>query len=147
MTRTLWIFIALFVQCLTSLSILANPIGFGNETVLSYPKTWIADLFYETLKDFMVSGNVGNSACRRQTNMYRRHLENGSHWAIQSEFKNIFSKSMKLSFISLIKYCRACKQVYIYHRQRFDCFFFFGGGSIVLSKLTSRDFAPVQYNN
>lgn len=55
-------------------------------TTSAYPTVWLADLFYEALRDFAVSKDLGNSACRRQTHMYVKHLENGSHWAAQSEY-------------------------------------------------------------
>lgn len=50
------------------------------------PHVWISDLFYETLANFTVSKDIGSSACQRQTQMYTRHLKNGSMWAIQSKF-------------------------------------------------------------
>lgn len=51
-----------------------------------YPKTWVANLFYETLVNFTVSQDVGNPVCRRQTQMYIEHLKNDSFWAVQSEY-------------------------------------------------------------
>uniref|UniRef100_A0A2S2RA82 Uncharacterized protein n=1 Tax=Sipha flava TaxID=143950 RepID=A0A2S2RA82_9HEMI len=53
-------------------------------SVTDYPKTWVANLFYETLVNFTVSEDVGNSACRQQTQMYIKHLRNDSFWALQT---------------------------------------------------------------
>lgn len=50
-----------------------------------FPKTWIAKLFYETLVDFNGPRDVGSTVCRRQMQMYARHLENDSLWAVQSQ--------------------------------------------------------------
>ncbi|XP_060864362.1 nose resistant to fluoxetine protein 6-like [Metopolophium dirhodum] len=47
------------------------------------PKTWIAKIFYEALVDFNGPRDVGSTACRQQTQMYARHLENDSLWAVQ----------------------------------------------------------------
>ncbi|XP_025192359.1 nose resistant to fluoxetine protein 6-like [Melanaphis sacchari] len=47
------------------------------------PKTWIANIFYEALVNFTGPINVGSTACRKQTEMYTRHLKNDSLWAVQ----------------------------------------------------------------
>eukprot|EP00102_Acyrthosiphon_pisum_P018530 XP_016655740.1 PREDICTED: nose resistant to fluoxetine protein 6 [Acyrthosiphon pisum] len=47
------------------------------------PKTWFAKIFYEALVDFNGPRDVGSMACRQQTQMYARHLENDSLWAVQ----------------------------------------------------------------
>ncbi|CAI6370316.1 unnamed protein product [Macrosiphum euphorbiae] len=49
------------------------------------PKTWIAKIFYEALVDFSGPSDVGSTACRQQTQLYARHLENDSLWAVQSQ--------------------------------------------------------------
>ncbi|XP_060865557.1 nose resistant to fluoxetine protein 6-like [Metopolophium dirhodum] len=48
-----------------------------------YPKTWFAKIFYETLADFTGPTDVGSTACRKQMQMYVRHLQNESLWAVQ----------------------------------------------------------------
>ncbi|XP_050442482.1 nose resistant to fluoxetine protein 6-like [Adelges cooleyi] len=48
----------------------------------AYPKVWLANLLYETLVNFTVR-DVGNTACRKQTEMYIRHLQNASYWAVK----------------------------------------------------------------
>ncbi|VVC41806.1 Nose resistant-to-fluoxetine protein, N-terminal,Acyltransferase 3 [Cinara cedri] len=48
-----------------------------------FPKTWVANLFYDALVNFTVMKTVGSSACQKQTQMYIRHLANDSLWAVQ----------------------------------------------------------------
>lgn len=68
-----------------------------------YPKTWLAKIFYETLADFTGPTDVGSSACREQMQMYVRHLQNESLWAVQSQY-NILYIITVLSIYGIIKY-------------------------------------------
>jgi len=52
-----------------------------------YPNTWFAKIFYETLADFNGPIDVGSSDCREQMQMYNRHLQNDSLWAVQSQYR------------------------------------------------------------
>ncbi|XP_050435613.1 nose resistant to fluoxetine protein 6-like, partial [Adelges cooleyi] len=47
-----------------------------------YPESWLANLFYQSLVGFSVT-DVGNSACRLQSNLYLSHLKNNSYWAVK----------------------------------------------------------------
>ncbi|VVC41807.1 Nose resistant-to-fluoxetine protein, N-terminal,Acyltransferase 3 [Cinara cedri] len=46
------------------------------------PSAWISDLLYQGLANFSVR-NVGSTACRRQTEMYERNLQNYTSWAVR----------------------------------------------------------------
>lgn len=86
-----WVFAVFVVPFVTVVVATTNAkVEPETDTTLSYPKPWLADLFYDALRDFAISSDVGSSACRSQTLMYRKHLENGSHWAVQSEYKSIY---------------------------------------------------------
>ncbi|XP_050440209.1 nose resistant to fluoxetine protein 6-like [Adelges cooleyi] len=47
-----------------------------------YPESWLANLFYQSLVGFSVT-DVGNSACRLQSELYLSHLKNNSYWAVK----------------------------------------------------------------
>ncbi|CAH1712122.1 unnamed protein product [Aphis gossypii] len=66
-----------FVVVGASSNDLEGPVDHG------YPKTWIANLFYEALANFTGPMDVGSTACRQQTQMYIRHLKNDSLWAVK----------------------------------------------------------------
>lgn len=52
------------------------------------PVPWAADVFYSALANFTVREDAGplSTACRRQTQMYVRHLKINSYWAVKSEY-------------------------------------------------------------
>lgn len=64
----------------------------GTEKSLSHreirtmPAPWAADMFYRALANFTVHEDVGTAACRKQTQMYLRHLKNNTYWAVKSEY-------------------------------------------------------------
>lgn len=70
--------------------------GDGMVTGHRFPKTWVANMFYDTLSNFTVSKNVGSSACQKQTQMYISHLGNDSLWAVQSEYNRLKCNKMLL---------------------------------------------------
>lgn len=72
--------ILFFVVVEASSNDLDGPVDHG------YPKTWIANLFYEALVNFTGPIDVGSKACRQQTQMYIRHLKNDSLWAVKSQY-------------------------------------------------------------
>ncbi|XP_050440201.1 nose resistant to fluoxetine protein 6-like isoform X1 [Adelges cooleyi] len=59
---------------------LDDSIATGLEPV--YPESWLANLFYQSLVGFSVT-DVGNSACRLQSELYLSHLKNNSYWAVK----------------------------------------------------------------
>jgi len=50
------------------------------------PGPWISDLFHRALFNFSIK-HVGSSACRTQSDMYDRHLQNHTSWAVRSEYQ------------------------------------------------------------
>ncbi|CAH1712056.1 unnamed protein product [Aphis gossypii] len=46
------------------------------------PGPWISDLFHRALFNFSIK-HVGSSACRTQSDMYDRHLQNHTSWAVR----------------------------------------------------------------
>ncbi|KAF0762026.1 nose resistant to fluoxetine protein 6-like, partial [Aphis craccivora] len=69
--------VLLFVVVVASSNDLEGPVENG------FPKTWIANLFYQALANFTGPIDVGSTACRQQTQMYIRHLKNDSLWAVK----------------------------------------------------------------
>lgn len=50
-----------------------------------YPEFWVSDLFYKALANFTVK-NVGSIACQNQGDMYDKHLQNHTNWAVKSKY-------------------------------------------------------------
>ncbi|XP_026810739.1 O-acyltransferase like protein-like [Rhopalosiphum maidis] len=48
----------------------------------SIPDSWISDLFYRGLANFTMR-RVGSTACQQQVDMYVKHLQNYSDWAVR----------------------------------------------------------------
>ncbi|CAI6366861.1 unnamed protein product [Macrosiphum euphorbiae] len=46
------------------------------------PRQWISELFHQALANFTVR-HVGSSTCRLQSDMYDRHLQNHTSWAVR----------------------------------------------------------------
>lgn len=86
--------VLLFVVVVASSNDLEGPVENG------FPKTWIANLFYQALANFTGPIDVGSTACRQQTQMYIRHLKNDSLWAVKSQY-NIPINKIYRSFYRL----------------------------------------------
>jgi hypothetical protein len=59
----------------------------------SIPDSWISDLFYRGLANFTMR-RVGSTACQQQVDMYVKHLQNYSDWAVRSELINLNNYSI-----------------------------------------------------
>lgn len=47
-----------------------------------FPDSWVSDLFYRALANFTMR-RVGNTACQQQVDMYVKHLQNYTDWAVR----------------------------------------------------------------
>lgn len=65
---------------------------------VSYPETWVSDLFYRALANYTVR-NVGSTACRTQSAMYEQNLRNYTRWAVESKYHTItYNNIMSLTY-------------------------------------------------
>lgn len=51
------------------------------------PGSWVSDLFHRALFNFSIK-HVGSTACQIQSDMYDRHLQNHTSWAVRSEYQS-----------------------------------------------------------
>jgi len=58
----------------------------GVEIEDGLPGPWISDLFHRALFNFSIK-HVGSTACRTQSDMYNKHLQNHTSWAVRSEYR------------------------------------------------------------
>jgi len=58
----------------------------GVEIADGLPSPWISDLFHRALFNFSIK-HVGSFVCRTQSDMYDRHLQNHTSWAVRSEYQ------------------------------------------------------------
>lgn len=49
-----------------------------------YPDLWVSDAFYRALANFTVRA-AENTACRQQSEMYEKNLQNYTSWAVRSK--------------------------------------------------------------
>lgn len=80
-----------------ALALALAPPGSGGQSVgfptasdaapVVFPESWVSDTLYRALANFTVR-DAGNTACRKQSDMYDRHLRNYTNWAVRSEYDN-----------------------------------------------------------
>lgn len=88
------VFLLVFVEVLSGdLDVPANQ---------EYPKAWLSKIFYETLADFTGPMDVGSSTCRKQMQMYVKHLQNDSLWAVQSQYNILWYTYLSTNKIYLL---------------------------------------------